>query len=100
MIARTICLLCAVLWSSTSTSADWDTIASCTLCNLLHAEAMITALTTLPQCFSFSIVGSLSDAQQPIARPVLFRLEEAGVGAGVLRVVYDPIRLVVMSIVQ
>jgi hypothetical protein len=27
-------------------------------------------------------------------------LEKAGVGAGVLRVVYDPIRLVVVSVIQ
>ena len=43
---------------------------------------------------------SLSDAQQPVACPLLLRHDDAGVGAGVLWIIHDAIRLVVVSVVE
>ena len=63
------------------------------------AAGLISGFTPLLHSFGFSL-ASLRDAQQPIASPVLLRLKKAGVGAGILRVVYDPIRLVVVSVIQ
>ena len=82
-------------------SADQDTIKSSTLRNFFiqKAEGLISVFTPLPNSVGFSL-GSLCDAQQPIASPALLRLEKAGVSAGVLGVVYDPIRLIVVSVIQ
>ena len=66
-------------------SADQDTIKSSTLRNFFiqKAEGLISVFTPLPNSVGFSL-GSLCDAQQPIASPALLRLEKAGVSAGVL----------------
>ena len=54
-------------------SADQDTIKSSTLRNLFiqKAEGLISVFTPLPNSFGFSL-GSLCDAQQPIAKAQLF----------------------------
>ena len=45
-------------------------------------------------------IESLSNPKQIIASPILNRHNDAGVSAGVLRVVHHPVRLVAVSIVE
>ena len=42
----------------------------------------------------------MRNAQKKIARPILLWHDDAGVGAGVLWVIHNPPRLVVLSVVQ
>jgi hypothetical protein len=70
-------------------------------CAFITASQLQAVASSLALLFSFSRTAwSLSDAQQPVACPLLLRHDNTGVGAGVLWIVNHPIRLVVVSVVE